>query len=115
MSEVYRAMKTLDFPFKVKSLHSPVHLAHDIMSEVYRAMKTLDFEWKVINPYHVQVRRKNPCSAKYVKMSLQLYQVDYKSYLLDFKSLVEEEAAQAVEVSSSLEKPKVVELQESSI
>ena len=28
---------------------------HDIMSEVYRAMKTLDFEWKVINPYHVQV------------------------------------------------------------
>ena len=26
------------------------------MSEVYRAMKTLDFEWKVINPYHVQVR-----------------------------------------------------------
>merc|ERR1711874_892564 len=77
--------------------------------------KTLDFEWKVINPYHVQVRRKNPCSAKYVKMSLQLYQVDYKSYLLDFKSLVEEEASQAVEVSSSLEKPKVVELQESSI
>ena len=62
-----------------------------------------------------QVRRKNPCSAKYVKMSLQLYQVDYKSYLLDFKSLVEEEASQAVEVSSSLEKPKVVELQESSI
>merc|ERR1719237_455111 len=48
---------------------------HDIMSEVYRAMKTLDFEWKVINPYHVQVRRKNPANAKYVKMSLQLYQV----------------------------------------
>jgi len=89
---------------------------HDIMSEVYRAMKALDFEWKVINPYHVQVRRKNPCSAKYVKMSLQLYQVDYKSYLLDFKSLVEEEVAgQAMEISSSLDKPKVVELQESAI
>ena len=26
------------------------------MSEVYRAMKTLDFEWKVVNPYHVQVK-----------------------------------------------------------
>ena len=63
-----------------------------------------------------QVRRKNPCSAKYVKMSLQLYQVDYKSYLLDFKSLVEEEnASQALEVSSTLDKPKVVELQESNI
>jgi 5'-AMP-activated protein kinase catalytic alpha subunit len=48
---------------------------HDIMSEVYRAMKTLDFEWKIMNPYHVQVRRKNPGKAKYVKMSLQLYQV----------------------------------------
>ena len=41
-------------------------------------------------------------------MSLQLYQVDYKSYLLDFKSLVEEES-QAVEISSSLDKSGVVE------
>lgn len=31
----------------------------DIMYEVYRAMKTLDFEWKVLNPYHVIVRRKS--------------------------------------------------------
>ena len=73
----------------------------------------------MINPYHVQVRRKlkhQPPSAApppppssddddedlsivqqqqqqadsndyYVKMSLQLYQVDYKSFLLDFKSV----------------------------
>ena len=47
-------------------------------------------------------------------MSLQLYQVDYKSYLLDFKSLVEEET-QGIEVTSSMEKPGIVELQESSI
>lgn len=87
---------------------------HDIMSEVYRAMKTLDFEWKVINPYHVQVRRKNPANAKFVKMSLQLYQVDYKSYLLDFKSLVEEDTA-GLEISSTIEKPGLVELQESAI
>lgn len=26
-------------------------------------------------------------TQKHIKMSLQLYQVDYKSYLLDFKSL----------------------------
>ena len=38
-------------------------------------MKALDFEWKIMNPYHVQVRRKDPGTAKYVKMSLQLYQV----------------------------------------
>lgn len=65
---------------------------HDIMNEVYRAMKALNFEWKVINPYHVRVRHENPLTGKYVKMVLQLYQVDYKSYLLDFKSLSSEEA-----------------------
>jgi len=64
---------------------------NDIMNEVYRAMKALDFEWKVINSFHVRVRHKNALSERYVKMSLQLYQVDYKSYLLDFKSLSSEE------------------------
>jgi len=88
---------------------------HDIMSEVYRAMKTLDFEWKIMNPYHVQVRRKNPGNAKYVKMSLQLYQVDYKSYLLDFKSLVEDDTSQdrkspkpCLELSSSLDENRTL-------
>ena len=47
-------------------------------------------------------------------MSLQLYQVDYKSYLLDFKSLVEEEG-QAVEINSSIDKSALVEVQESTI
>ncbi|XP_060574978.1 5'-AMP-activated protein kinase catalytic subunit alpha-2-like isoform X16 [Ruditapes philippinarum] len=61
----------------------------DIMHEVFRAMKALSFEWKVINPYHVRVRKQNPVTSKYTKMSLQLYQVDQKSFLLDFKSLVE--------------------------
>jgi 5'-AMP-activated protein kinase catalytic alpha subunit len=28
------------------------------MYEVFRAMKTLDFEWKILNPYHVIVRKK---------------------------------------------------------
>ncbi|XP_067934383.1 5'-AMP-activated protein kinase catalytic subunit alpha-2-like isoform X2 [Watersipora subatra] len=60
---------------------------HDIMHEVFRAMSSLNFEWKIINPFHVRVRRKNPVLGNYTKMSLQLYQVDNKSYLLDFKSL----------------------------
>lgn len=45
------------------------------MSQVYRAMKTLGYEWKVMNQFHVRVRRKNPVSGHFVKMSLQLYQV----------------------------------------
>ncbi len=53
----------------------------------------------MVNPFHVRVRRKNPVNEKYAKMSLQLYQVDYKSYLLDFKSLSSEENEQ---MSSSM-------------
>ncbi|EFN76829.1 5'-AMP-activated protein kinase catalytic subunit alpha-2 [Harpegnathos saltator] len=64
---------------------------NDIMNEVYRAMKALNFEWKIINSYSVRVRHKNILTDRYSKMSLQLYQVDYKSYLLDFKSLSSEE------------------------
>lgn len=72
---------------------------NDIMLEVYRAMKALDYEWKIINPYHVRVRRANVTSGKpHVKMSLQLYQVDAKSYLLDFKSLTNEEVEQGDEI-----------------
>uniref|UniRef100_A0A915KKR4 non-specific serine/threonine protein kinase n=1 Tax=Romanomermis culicivorax TaxID=13658 RepID=A0A915KKR4_ROMCU len=64
----------------------------DIMCEVFRAMKSLDFEWRLMNPYHVIVRRKDD-SATAPKMSLQLYQVDNRSYLLDFKSLADEEGS----------------------
>ena len=39
---------------------------HDIMHEVFRAMTSLNFEWKIINPFHVRVRRKNPVSGNYV-------------------------------------------------
>lgn len=73
---------------------------NDIMLEVYRAMKALDYEWKIINPYHVRVRRVNRLSPgkQDMKMSLQLYQVDTKSYLLDFKSLTNEEVEQGDDV-----------------
>lgn len=58
----------------------------DIMNEVFRAMKALDFEWKTVNAYHLRVRKFNLVSQRHTKISLQLYQVDNKSYLLDFKS-----------------------------
>jgi len=67
----------------------------DIMYEVFRAMKSLDFEWKMLNAYHVIVRRKlpdgTPDSELRPKMSLQLYQVDQRSYLLDFKNLIDDD------------------------
>ena len=45
---------------------------------------------QVRNPYHVVVRRRGG-DPTLPRMSLQLYQVDQRSYLLDFKSLVDEE------------------------
>jgi len=58
----------------------------DIMNEVFRAMKALNFEWKIMSPYQVKVRRYNEIKKDYTKICLQLYQVDNRSYLLDFKS-----------------------------
>lgn len=104
------AVKKAKWHLGIRSQSRP----YDIMAEVYRAMKQLSFDWKVmgyvlhlracaqytsrvtcdglcacqvVNPYHLRVRRKNPVTGNLVKMSLQLYQVDHRSYLLDFKSI----------------------------
>lgn len=61
----------------------------DIMNEVFKAMKTAGMQWKYVNAsiYNLRVRKKvKPTSDRYVKIGLQLYQVDNKSYLLDFRS-----------------------------
>lgn len=42
---------------------------------------------QVVNPYYLRVRRKNPITGMQTKMSLQLYQVDSRTYLLDFRSI----------------------------
>ncbi|XP_067273267.1 5'-AMP-activated protein kinase catalytic subunit alpha-2 isoform X1 [Pseudorasbora parva] len=77
------AVKKAKWHLGIRSQSKP----YDIMAEVYRAMKQLEYEWKVVNPYHLRVRRKNPVTGNFVKMCLQLYQVDNRSYLLDFKSI----------------------------
>ncbi|KAJ8305593.1 hypothetical protein KUTeg_016138 [Tegillarca granosa] len=62
-------------------------------------------EWKIINPYSVRVRRKNAVTGRMSKMSLQLYQVDQKSFLLDFKSLnitEESDISSSSSISSSM-------------
>jgi len=61
----------------------------DIMDEVYKAMVRLDYEWKVITPFNLRVRHKIPVKDSYARMCLQLYQVDNRSYLLDFTSIID--------------------------
>ncbi|XP_012873969.1 PREDICTED: 5'-AMP-activated protein kinase catalytic subunit alpha-1 [Dipodomys ordii] len=102
VAETPRARHTLDELNPQKSKHQGVRKAKwhlgirsqsrptDIMAEVCRAIKQLDYEWKVVNPYYLRVRRKNPVTSTYSKMSLQLYQVDSRTYLLDFRSIDDE-------------------------
>ncbi|KAK7100909.1 5'-AMP-activated protein kinase catalytic subunit alpha-2-like isoform X2 [Littorina saxatilis] len=85
-----QSQRSLNTPAKKAKWHLGIRSQsrpQDIMHEVFRAMKSLNYDWKIINSYHVRVRRKNPVTSKYMRMSLQLYQVDQKSFLLDFKSL----------------------------
>lgn len=59
----------------------------DIMNEVFKAMKASNMQWKYYNSsiYNLRVR-KQLAPNRYAKIGLQLYQVDQKSYLLDFRS-----------------------------
>lgn len=67
----------------MRSQNSP----QDVMQEVYRAMQSLNFQWKVVTPFHARCRCWNQVSGTMVKMSLQLYSTQDNQYLLDFMSL----------------------------
>jgi 5'-AMP-activated protein kinase catalytic alpha subunit len=58
----------------------------DIMNEVFKAMKNNSMQWKYYNSSMYNLRVRKPVGQnRYVKIGLQLYQVDQKSYLLDFR------------------------------
>ncbi|KAF0312332.1 5'-AMP-activated protein kinase catalytic subunit alpha-2 [Amphibalanus amphitrite] len=84
-------MKRAKWHLGIRSQSRPL----DIMHEVYRAMQSLNYTWKTINNFSVRVKHLNPVTGRYVKMALQLYQVDSRSYLLDFKSILSDDQAQA--------------------
>ncbi|KAM9480579.1 5'-AMP-activated protein kinase catalytic subunit alpha-2 isoform 1-T1 [Salvelinus alpinus] len=95
------AVKKAKWHLGIRSQSRP----YDIMAEVYRAMRQLQYDWKVVNPYHLRVQSKNPVTDNLVKMSLQLYQVDNRSYLLDFKS-IDDDTMEAVGVKSGSSTPQ---------
>ena len=50
-----------------------------------RKLMTLGFKWKIINPYFLRCVHITSETGFEVKLDLQLYQIDQKNYLLDFK------------------------------
>lgn len=66
----------------------------DIMNEVFKAMKSSGMQWKYYNSSIYSLRvRKSVADQRFVKIGLQLYQVDQKSFLLDFRSFDDESLA----------------------
>ena len=45
---------------------------------------SLGFQWKVVNPYFMRCLFVSQSGVE-VKLDLQLYQIDQRNYLLDFK------------------------------
>ena len=50
-----------------------------------KKLKMLEFEWKNVSPFFIRCRYKPPGGEVEVKLDLQLYQLDQRNYLLDFK------------------------------
>lgn len=59
----------------------------NIMQEIMRKLLTLGFKWKLINPYFLRCVHITSETGFEVKLDLQLYQIDQKNYLLDFKAV----------------------------
>ena len=59
----------------------------NIMQEIMRKLQGLNFQWKMVNPFFLRCRYEHPTLGFVVKIDLQLYQIDQRNYLLDFKSV----------------------------
>lgn len=84
----------------IRSQSNPLGMIH----EIYVAMKALNYEWKTVNPYYIRarLRRSNndkekdkdknqtPSNPKDIKLAIQLYQIGYHHYVMDFKCVDEE-------------------------
>lgn len=83
VQETRKPVKKAKWHLGIRSQSKP----QDIMNEVFKAMKACNIQWKYYNSSIYNLRVRKPVGPdRYVKIGLQLYQVDQKSYLLDFRS-----------------------------
>jgi len=100
--EIRKPVKKAKWHLGIRSQSKP----QDIMNEVFKAMKACNMKWKYYNSSIYSLRvRKQVGPNRYVKIGLQLYQVDQKSFLLDFRSFESspEELRQVEEMAMHLE------------
>jgi len=82
--------------------------SYDIMYEVYKAMRKLGFKWQTITPFYLVVRRKVVSTRvgevdRYSYLTLQLYQIDEKNYLLDFANKTDKQEGSRENSSTDLQ------------
>jgi len=81
--EIKKNPKKAKWHLGIRSQSKP----QDIMNEVFKAMRASNMQWKYYNSSIYSLRvRKEVGPNRFVKVGLQLYQVDQKSFLLDFRS-----------------------------
>ncbi|KAI8591209.1 5'-AMP-activated protein kinase catalytic subunit alpha-2 [Geranomyces variabilis] len=57
----------------------------DVMLEIYKALKNIGIKWRTVDAFHIRCRYR--CAGgQFVKMDIQLYQVESNNYLVDFKN-----------------------------
>ncbi|KAJ3146162.1 Protein kinase [Geranomyces michiganensis] len=57
----------------------------DVMLEIYKALKNIGIKWRTVDAFHIRCRHR--CAGgQFVKMDIQLYQVESNNYLVDFKN-----------------------------
>lgn len=52
-----------------------------------RKLLSLNFKWKIVNPYFLRCCCEHPTLGLKMKIDLQLYQIDQRNFLLDFKAV----------------------------
>lgn len=91
--EVKKAPKKAKWHLGIRSQSKP----QDIMNEVFKAMKSNNMQWKYYNQSIYSLRVKKQLGPNnFVKLGLQLYQVDAKSFLLDFRSFEQTDENQKI-------------------
>ncbi|KAG0222468.1 Protein kinase [Mortierella sp. GBA43] len=75
--------------FGIRSRSAP----REVMAEIYRALSNLRMKWKIINAYHLRAKYEYAEGFE-VKIELQLYRLDHENYLVDFKFVGQQSAAE---------------------
>lgn len=84
---VYKSEKRLKWHLGIRANSRP----EDIIKELCKVLVNLDYEWQIITPYSLKCRPKHNHEGK-IKLGLQLYVLEVRVYIVDFKCILPSES-----------------------